>query len=142
MDQPLKIGLSQRRETHFSPFPLTYFLHLFSPCVTLVTAKKTKLLLGCARGCARVRALRVGAKTSAFFTNFFASLFRQFFPSGFFEMIFHVNLLLRFHWSQTKHTPKHPIMLHQNNKSNTSHNKFFTFPRFFPSLERFRPIYL
>ena len=42
--QPLKIGLSQQRETHFSPFPLTVFLHLFlllfPPCVTLVTAKK------------------------------------------------------------------------------------------------------
>ncbi len=91
---------------------------------------------------ARVRVLRAGAKTSAFSTDFFASLFRRGFPSGFFDLIFRVNLSLRFPWSQTKHTPKHPIMLHRHNKSNTSHNKFFTFPRFFPSLEQFRPIYL
>ena len=89
--QPLEISLSQQRETHFSPFPLTDFLHLFlhffSPCVTLVTAKKTKLLLGCARGCARVRVLRAGAKTSAFSTDFF----RFSFPPGFSEWIFRVD---------------------------------------------------
>ena len=88
---------------------------------------------------ARVRVLRAGAKTSAFSTDFFASLFRQVFPSGFFELIFRVNLSLRFPWSQTKHTPEHPIMLHRYNKPNTSHNKFFTFPRFFPLWNNFDP---
>ena len=42
--QSLNISVSQQRKTLFSSFPLTgflhLFLHLFPPCVTLVTAKK------------------------------------------------------------------------------------------------------
>ena len=85
--QPLKIGLSQQRETHFSPFPLTDFLHLFlhffSPCVTLVTAKKRN----CCSIRASMRALRAGARTSAFPTD----LLRFSFPPGFSEWIFRVD---------------------------------------------------
>ena len=42
--QSLNISVSQQRKTLFSSFPITgflhLFLHLFPPCVTLVTAKK------------------------------------------------------------------------------------------------------
>ena len=126
----------------FRPFLLRLFFIFFSSFSLLVWhlwQQKNEIAV---RMRARVRVLRAGAKTSAFSTDFFASLFRQVFPSGFFELIFRVNLSLRFPWSQTKHTPEHRIMLHRYNKSNTSHNKFFTFPQFFPSLEQFRPIYL
>ena len=126
----------------FRPFLLLFssiFFSTFSLLVWHLWQQKNEIAV---RMRARVRVLRAGAKTSAFSTNFFASLFRQVFPSGFFELIFRVNLSLRFPWSQTKHTPERPIMLYRHNKPNTSHNKFFTFPRFFPSLEQFRPIYL
>ena len=133
----------RNNEKHiFCPFLLRLFFIFFSSFSLLVWhlwQQKNKIAVGCARWCARYAQAR---RHQYFLQTFCASLFRQVFPSGFFELIFRANLSLRFPWSQTKHMPKHPIMPHRHNKSNTSHNKFFTFPRFFPSLEQFRPIYL
>ena len=70
-------------EKHIFALPLTYFLHLFSPCVTLVTAKKRN----CCSIRASMRALRAGARTSAFPTD----LLRFSFPPGFSEWIFRVD---------------------------------------------------
>ena len=99
----------RNNEKHiFCPFLLRLFFIFFSSFSLLVWhlwQQKNEIAV---RMRARVRVLREGAKTSAFSTDFFASLFRQVFPRGFFEMIFRVNLLLRFPWSQMQQTPKSP----------------------------------
>ena len=71
--------ITPTRNTLFA-LPLTYFLHLFSPCVTLVTAKKRN----CCSIRASMRALRAGPKTSALPTD----LLRFSFPPGFSAWIF------------------------------------------------------
>ena len=88
----------------FSPFLLLIF-STFSLLVWHLWQQKNEIAVVYARACARYAQAQ---GHQHFLQTFCASLFRQVFPSGFFELIFRVNLSLRFPWSQTKHTPKTP----------------------------------
>ena len=88
----------------FRPFLLLIF-STFSLLVWHLWQQKNEIAVVYARACARYAQAQ---GYQHFLQTFCASLFRQVFPRGFFELIFRVNLSLRFPWSQMQHTPKSP----------------------------------
>ena len=90
-------------EKHIFALPLIY--STFSLLVWHWWQQKNEIAVVYARACARYAQAQ---GHQHFLQTFCASLFRQVFPSGFFELIFRVDLSLSFPWSQTKHTPKTP----------------------------------